>query len=40
MQWLRLPVLVGLALGLLAVTRAAFGHPQPVVIRESDYVVA
>jgi hypothetical protein len=40
MQWLRVPVLVGLALGLVAITRAAFGHPQPMVIRESDYVVA
>ncbi|MGD1068192.1 MAG: glycosyltransferase 87 family protein [Vulcanimicrobiaceae bacterium] len=40
MQWLRVPVLVGLALGLIALTRAAFGYPKPVVIRESDCVVA
>jgi hypothetical protein len=29
LQWLRLPTLVGLALGLFAMTRAAFGEPEP-----------
>ena len=30
LQWLRLPVLAGLALGLFAVTRAAFGSKETV----------
>jgi hypothetical protein len=36
MQWLRVPVLVGLALGLLAVTRAAFGA-STIAGRVHDY---
>jgi hypothetical protein len=31
-QWLRLPTLLGLALGLFAMTRAAFGEAAPSVV--------